>query len=1102
MKPLGKLDSLEIEERIQQWWEEQNIYSLIKKNEPKDKKFFFLDGPPYTTGDVHLGTAYNKILKDYVIKYKRMQGYRVTDTPGYDTHGLPIEVIIEKKLGIKNKQEIFKFGLDNFVHECKTYALSQIGTMNKQFARLGCNFWNWDNPYVTLESTYIQGVWWTIKKAWENGYLYKGFRPQNCCPRCGTALAKHEFEYHDITDTAIFVKFQSVDDPNTYFVIWTTTPWTLISNTNIMANPDVEYVKMKVKDEYWIMATAATSDLLQNKLSLVVNAEDGFSYGERYTGYDLEGKRYIHPFADEVPLQAEMEKEQPLVHTIVLSREYVQESGGSGLVHSAPGHGPEDFEVGMEYGIPIFSPVDMDGLYTEEAGEHFKGKYVHEVNREIIDMLIEKGTLVNEEAISHEYAHCWRCQTKLVYRATDQWFFAMSKLRDELLKENEEIFWIPKYSGDTNFKSWLMSLRDWCISRQRIWGIPLSIWICDDEACENMDVIGSMKELEEKAGECPDDLHVPIIDKVTWQCPKCKKGTMRRVPDLADVWLDSGSVMWASQQFVDGHEHYDTWEPADFILEGKDQIRGWFNSLISAAILSSKRRNYNACYMHGFINSHGVKMSKSLGNSVQPIDLMNGEVEILSESQKEHMRKQAALLSTSKFDKTKEIKPKKKNRKERKKKFIKDDKRWSNIKGIENFRFYCVMAAQPGKDMNFDYKEYTDTFKVLNTFWNTYLFAQEKMQLNKFDPNTHTLDVKKLSAADKWMVSKINTTIKDVTELFEEYELPSIPARLQEFIVNDLSRWYIALIRDDIDVNNEDPNKYNTLAVLWYVLHKLLLMMAPVNPMLTEDIYQKMFRPMIPDQTRESIHMDKWPKVEKKMLNGTVEQQMQTARNIIDEVRSLKTENKIKLRWPTKGLLIKAKEIKDTDDKKDTRGKKDTENKIPFQDLIREMSNVKELTIIGDEKVDSSYKSKDIGNYVVYLDLEDSKELQQERILRDLLRTIQFLRKANKLQTGESITLTLSTDHSFLYETLDELKDAVIAKVTADPLNLVNTVSDTPAEGISHDFHVCLNGKCFAVIRDKMVNSILEGKDGKCNYCNNPISKENMGLIQIHFVKN
>jgi isoleucyl-tRNA synthetase len=1087
MEPLGKFECDVIEEKILKWWDTEKIYDLVKKAEPQDKRFFFLDGPPYTTGDVHLGTAWNKILKDIVIKYKRMQGYRVTDTPGYDTHGLPIEVVIEKQLGIKNKQEIEAFGLENFINECRNFALGKMNDMNDQFKRLGCAFWNWDNPYITLKNTYIQGIWWTLKQAHEKGYLYKFYKPQNCCPRCATALAKHEFEYENIEDSAIYVKFKAADEPNTYFLIWTTTPWTLVSNTNIMVNPHNEYVKVRVKDEFWVMGLAATSDLLQNKLNLKIKAKDGFEYLEHFTGETLEGRRYIHPLAEEVPYQATLEKQQSKVHTIILSSEYVKEGEGVGMVHTAPGHGPEDFEVGVANDIPIFNPVDLKGCYTEEGGK-FEGKYVHDTNQEVIDLLKAKGTLVCQESIEHEYAHCWRCKTKLVYRATEQWFFKTSALRDKMLSENEQILWIPSYAGNTNFKSWLTSLQDWCISRQRFWGIPLSIWTCDNEKCDNLEVIGSKDEIVQKAGSCPEDLHRPMIDQVTWKCSKCKPGTMRRIPDILDVWLDSGSVMWSSQFFVDGHEHYDTWEPADFILEGKDQIRGWFNSLLCSAMVSSERRNYNACYMHGWVMSHGIKMSKSLGTAITPKDVIEGTIEIITEEEKERLRKIAASEKTSKFDKAKEQKKttKKKKAEEEKKKYIKDDPRWSNVKGIETFRFYSIMGTPPGKDLNFDYKEYTDTFKLLNTLWNSYVFAQEKMQLNKFNVKKNTFTYEQLDSVNKWLLSRLNRVLKEVTDLFDRYELTQIPAKLQDFILNDLSRWYITLIRDRVDVNSEDPTKYPTLAVLWHVLYQLLLMLTPINPMLAEEIYLKMFKPELGKPAKKSIHLEAWPKVDQKMMDESLESEMAVTRQIIDQVRSAKTEAKVKLRWPTKGLYIQPK---------------DPKMSLTFKDLIREMSNVKEVEIVDQKFKANDLKATEINDIKLYLDLVDSKELQQERVLRDLLRTIQFLRKQNGLQTGEKIALTLASKHEFLHQALEDQKAQITGKVTADQMEIVKKQINAEDGWIFHDFYVCLNENCFAMIREKAATKILAGTPGQCGYCEAKLTAESLGLIQIKFKK-
>ncbi|MFW9902312.1 MAG: isoleucine--tRNA ligase, partial [Candidatus Thorarchaeota archaeon] len=792
-----KLNLKELEENILEFWKDQEIYSLIRKKEEGKEVWRFIDGPPYTTGSIHLGTAWNKVLKDYLIKYKRMRGYKVTDTPGYDTHGLPIEVQMEKELGIKNKQEIQEYGIDNFIKSCKEYAKKNLKIMNEQFKRLGCYFWDWENPYITFKNSYLEGIWWTLKKAWENDLLYQFYRPLNCCPRCATALAKHEHEYKNIIDTSLFVKIKSVDMEKTYFIIWTTTPWTLVANEAIMANPFADYGKAYIEDldEYWILSKASITHLLAGEL--------GYKYKivESYKGEDLEGMKYIHPLLEEVPFQKELEEQSDTVHSIILSEEYVSASEGVGLVHSAPGHGPEDFEVGVANNIPVFTPVDIKGEYTKEAGK-FKGRFVFDTNEEILDLLKQKGTLILTNEIEHEYAHCWRCDSKLVYRATNQWFFKTEKLVPDLLEKNEEIYWVPDWAGNRWFKSWLTSLKDWCISRQRFWGIPLSVWVCNNENCGDVTVIGSAKELKEIAGECPEDLHRPWIDEVTWTCKKCKKGTKKRIPDILDVWLDSGSVMWAAQEVYDGKSHFDTWIPADFILEGKDQIRGWFNTLLCSAMVSTGRKNYDACYMHGWTLREKLKMSKSKGTQILPEDLIEGTLDDL-----------------------------------------KKNKSYSKIKGIETFRFYSIGVTQPGRDFNFVVKEYADTYKIINTIWNVFVYANEKFRLAGFDPSKVKLQEKNLSKIDKWMFSRLNSTIKRITELADNYELPWITGELRELIVNDISRWYIMLNREKLDIYSEDPNKLIIMLVLFNTLFNVLLMLSPINPMISEEIFLKMFKP-------------------------------------------------------------------------------------------------------------------------------------------------------------------------------------------------------------------------------------------------------------------
>jgi len=1035
------LNLTDLEENILHYWKEQDIYSSIRKKEEGKEIWRFIDGPPYTTGSIHLGTAWNKILKDYLIKYKRMKGFKVTDTPGYDTHGLPIEVQMEKELGIKNKQEIQEYGIDKFIMNCKEFALKNLAIMNNQFKRLGCYFWDWDNPYITFRNSYIEGIWWTLKKAWENNLLYKFYRPLNCCPRCATALAKHEHEYKNIKDTSLFLKIKSKEIEDTYFIIWTTTPWTLVANSAIMANPIAEYAKVYIEDlkENWILS--------KNSITHLISGELGYKYKivEEFIGEELEGKKYVHPLLNEVPYQQELAKKSNKVHSIILSEEYVSVSEGVGLVHTAPGHGPEDFEVGVANNIPIFNPVNIRGIYKKEAGQ-FEGMNVFDANEEILDLLKKKGTLILTNEIEHEYAHCWRCDSKLVYRATNQWFFKTESLIPDLLKKNDEIYWIPDWAGNRWFKSWLTTLKDWCISRQRFWGIPLSVWICDNEKCEDITIIGSGSELKEIAGECPEDLHRPWIDKVTWKCKACKEGTKKRIPDILDVWLDSGSVMWAAQEIYDGKSHYDTWIPADFIIEGKDQIRGWFNSLLNSAMVSSGRKNYNACYMHGWVLMERAKMSKSKGTIINPEDLIEGTVP--------ELQKKKSL---------------------------------SNIKGVETFRFYSIGVAQPGRDFNFNLKEYTDTYKIINTIWNVYVYANEKINLAEFNPSRNKLDFKKISRLDKWILSRLNSTIKKITELSDEYQLPWITGELRDLIVNDISRWYIMLNREKLDIYSEDPNKLLIIAVLYHVLFKVLLLLAPINPMLSEALFLKMYKPYLKSigfEETNSIHLQDWPNYDENLIELELEKQMHFTRELIEIIRAIKDENRIRLRWPNKKIIIEAK---------------DDMPKIEFPELIKQIGNVKELEIVKSVKLSDNFIKAESKFCNVYLDISIDDNLLSERIINDLIRNIQFIRKKHGYKVSEKINLKIGTDAEYLKDLLDRNQSTIVEKINVERLEILSESLSEDKYEIFGYINICPNRDCSAALKDNVIKKLKKNSEIKCPHCEFKITKNTIKTIQFNF---
>ncbi|TXT64885.1 MAG: Isoleucine--tRNA ligase [Promethearchaeota archaeon] len=1042
MKPLAKnLDLLQLEKQILQYWKKKVIYNQIKSKEKGKDVWRFIDGPPYTTGSIHLGTAWNKILKDYLIRYKRMRGFKVTDTPGYDTHGLPIEVQMEKELGIQNKQEIYEYGVDKFIQNCKEFAQKNLKIMNKQFKRLGCSFWDWDNPYITFKNSYIEGIWWTLKKAWERGLLYQFYRPLNCCPRCATALAKHEQEYKNVIDTSLFLKIKAKDMENTYFIIWTTTPWTLVANTAIMVNPMEKYAKVYIKDldEYWILSRNAVTVFISGQLDYKYQVGD-ILYGE-----ELEGQRYIHPLIEEVPYQKELSKQSEKAHSIILSDKYVSAEEGVGLVHTAPGHGPEDFEVGIENNLPIFNPVSIRGIYKDEAGQ-FEGQFVFDANEHILKILEEKGTLIVTSEIEHEYAHCWRCDSKLVYRATRQWFFKTESLVPKLLEKNEEIYWVPDWAGERWFKSWLTTLKDWCISRQRFWGIPLSVWICDNEDCNDITVIGSGVELKEIAGECPEDLHRPWIDAVMWQCKNCNKGTKRRIKDILDVWLDSGSVMWAAQEVYDGHNHYDSWIPADFIMEGKDQIRGWFNSLLCSAMVSSDRKNYNSCYMHGWVLRNNEKMSKSKGNFFEPEDLINGTLEDL-----------------------------------------KKNKSYSRIKGIETFRYYSLGATQPGRDLNFNVKEYADTFRTINTIWNVYLYANQKFRLSDFKPSKHAYDINALNKTDLWLLSKLNSTINTITILADEYKLPWITEALHDFIVNDISRWYILLIREKIDVYSEDPSKFQVMALLYKVLFDVLLLLAPINPMISEHIYLYMFKSHLDAfnlEEKDSIHLLDWPDVNRDLIAEDLEKQMEFSKELIEVARSLKNQNHIRLRWPNKKLIIESTE------------------KLPeleFTETIKQLVNVKALEIVDSFTPDNNFVSIESKYGKVFLDLRVDDEILSERIVNDLIRNIQYSRKKNQFNVGEEISLDICVNADFLKQYVEQQKELISDKVSAKDLNIGVPEIKENENIVSERLNICPNPKCCASLKANIIKKLDTGKDVQCPYCSMSLSKNNIKTISFGF---
>jgi len=946
-----------LEEGILKFWKENRIYEAVTKQLKDKPEYRFLDGPPYTTGAIHLGTAWNKIMKDLVLRFWRMRGYRVVDTPGFDMHGLPIEVQVERQLGVKTKQDIEKkIGVAQFIKRCEEFALSNLEKMTHQFIRLGV-WMNWNRPYRTIDNAYIEGTWYLLKKAHEQGYLYRGLRVLDCCPRCQTALAKREHEYKTIEDYSVFVKFPVAARPREYILIWTTTPWTLPANLAVMVHPDFEYVRVGVEGEVWILAKGLVNIVLQALLG------KDYEILEEFRGEKLAGLRYRHPLAEEVPRQEELQRENEKVHTVVLSEEYVTLERGTGCVHTAPGHGPEDFEVGMREGLPVFCPVTFAGTFSEEGGK-YAGMFVGDANEAILADLERKGLLAHRGTVEHEYAHCWRCKTPLIFLATEQWFLRVSALREAMIKKNEDIHWVPDWAGHTWFRNWLENLQDWCISRQRYWGAPLPIWICDK--CGYTEVIGSADELKEKAGKVPKDLHRPWIDEITWPCPKCD-GTLRRVRDVLDVWLDSGVAPWATRWATYGTKDFDNWETMDFVLEGKDQISNWFCTLFNATMLASNREPYRNVFMHGFTSDeHGRPMSKSLGNVIQPDEVIQRY-------------------------------------------------------GAETYRFYCIKCTGPGEDMRFSWRDVADAQRTLNILWNVYVFATTFMKAAGFDPTRNPLDIERIRSEDRWILSQLNLLVKRVTERMERYELPYVPRLIEDFVVKDLSRWYIKLIRNRTWVSADDESKITALSVLYRVLKTLLCILAPVLPFQSERMYQALIRPAEPESP-PSVHMMPWPQPDRRMIDEELGQEMEWVLDIVEAAQALRQEAGIKLRWPCRRLIIVPKR----------------EFKLKhFSGIVASQANVKQVEFAKTVR-ETALKGKELPFCSVYLDLTETPELQAERLSREVIRRVQATRKKQGLHVTQRINLSIAIRDQQLRRALEAFREAIATKVGASSLEIAD----------------------------------------------------------------
>lgn len=922
-----------VENEVKALWSRESTYEAVKTARSNGPKFYFLDGPPFPSSDTpHIGTCWNKVVKDTVIRYKRARGFNVRDQPGYDCHGLPIELAIEQKFGVKTKKDIEKLGLERFVSECKKFAESNSKSMTQTFQELGV-WMDWDKPYMTHNDDYIESDWWSLKRAWSNGLFEHGQRVVHWCPRCETVLSDYEvvLEYKMLRDPSIYVKFPVEGTENEFVLIWTTTPWTLPSNVGIMVNPDFQYAKVRSEQGTFILAEARIPE---------VEKETGVHLEllETFPGTKLEGLRYRSPLGNLVQAQSEVKN----AHRVVLSKDYVTLEEGTGCVHTAPGHGEEDYEVGVLTKLPVLMLVDDQGKFMVGAGK-YAGKPIRDTNNEIIDDLRSLRTLLFAGEIEHRSPVCWRCRTPLIIRATDQWVVRIAHLKDQMIKEVDATLWIPSWAGTNQFKNWLQGLKDWVVSRQRFWGTPLPVWVCS--SCGQNRVIGSKEELLANAvsvAEIPN-LHIPWVDKVKLRC-KCG-GEMNRVPDVLVGWYDSGAASYACLSHPKNPQVTNTWWPADFIVEGRDQISGWFFSLLKAGLIAMDGSPYKTVLMHGFVlDDAGREMHKSLGNFVTAQEVVE--------------------------------------------KFSRDI-----------FRYY-VLHSTLWEDLKFSWDAVKQYSGDLSTFWNTYVFASTYMNLDKFEPGKWipTKLAKSLRPEDRWLLSRTHRTIKEVTKTMDEYRVHEAVRKLKEFLLEDLSHTYVRFIRRRTWTEKQTHDKLAAYATLYLALKSALTMMSPIAPFFTESIYQHMFR-NAEHGNPQTIHLLNWPRYDDEWINDELEAQMKETQAIVSAVAVARNEKNLKQRQPVPRIVVAS-------DSKTTQQALKTFSPLMLDQANTRIlrSATKRSAAKYESKLNAQRFAKaEFAAGTVFVDLKLTHKDMAEGLARDAVRRMQQMRKEMDLKVDSYV---------------------------------------------------------------------------------------------------
>ena len=873
------LNFVQREKAVEKFWKENDIFKKSIDSRKEGPTYTFYDGPPTANGKPHIGHVETRVIKDMIPRYRTMKGCMVPRKAGWDTHGLPVEIEVEKLLGLDGKDQIEAYGLEPFIDKCKESVWKYKGMWEDFSSTVG--FWaDMDNPYVTYDDNFIESEWWALKTIWDKGLLYKGFKIVPYCPRCGTPLSAQEVAqgYKTVKERSAIVRFKCVGE-DAYFLAWTTTPWTLPSNVALCVNPDETYVKVKAADGYTYYMAEALLDKVLGKLA----TEDRPAYEilESYKGKDLEYKEYEPLFA----CAGEAAGKQHKKAHFVTCDSYVTMSDGTGIVHIAPAFGEDDSRIGKNYDLPFVQFVDGKGELTKETP--YAGLFVKKADPEVLKDLEKSGNLFDAPKFEHEYPHCWRCDTPLIYYARESWYIRETAVKDDLIRNNNTVNWIPESIGTGRFGNWLENIQDWAISRNRYWGTPLNIWEC---SCGYQECIGSRAELAEKAGN-PEaakvELHRPYIDEVTYPCPKCG-GTMKRVPEVLDCWFDSGAMPFAQHHYpFENKELFEQQFPAQFISEAVDQTRGWFHSLMAESTLLFNKAPYENVIVMGHVqDENGQKMSKSKGNAVDPFEALE-------------------------------------------------------TYGADAIRWYFYTSSAPWLPKRFSGKIVQEgQRKFMGTLWNTYAFFVLYANIDNFDATKYTLEYDKLPVMDKWLLSRLNTTVGMVDENLDKYRIPEAAKALEDF-VDEMSNWYVRRSRERFWAKGMEQDKINAYMTLYTALVTICKAAAPMIPFMTEDIYQNLVR-SIDANAPESIHLCDFPAVDAKCIDKKLEENMEDVLDAVVMGRACRNDAAIKNRQPISRMYIKA----------------DFRLDSFYTDIIKDELNVKEVVFADDVRAFTSYTFK------------------------------------------------------------------------------------------------------------------------------------------------